>query len=82
MRPRYFRQRQQNAQLFVLLSFFSENFVSAKWRIYKGIFGSSRLLREGFRAVARSATVFFCQTKFTKRDKFEILNGKLIYKRF
>ena len=31
----------------VLLSFFSENFVSTKWRIYKGIFGSSRLLREG-----------------------------------
>ena len=30
----------------MLLSFFSENFVSTKWRIYKGIFGSSRLLHE------------------------------------
>ena len=66
----------------VLLSFFSENFVSTKWRIYKGIFGSSRLLREGISRGREEGTVFFCQTKFTKRYKFEILNGKIIYKMF
>ena len=66
----------------VLLSFFSENFVSTKWRIYKGIFGSSRLLREGISRGREECDCFFCQTKFTKRCKFEILNGKMIYKRF
>ena len=66
----------------VLLSFFSENFVSTKWRIYKGIFGSSRLLREGVSRGREECDCFFCQTKFTKRYKFEILNGKMIYKRF
>ena len=39
----------------VLLSFLSEKFVATKWRIYKGILTSSRLLREGFLAVPRSA---------------------------
>ena len=66
----------------VLLSFFSENFVSTKWRIYKGIFGSSRFLREGISRGREECDCFFCQTKFTKRYKFEILNGKMIYKRF
>ena len=50
----------------VLLSFFSENFVSTKWRIYKGIFGSSRLYGREFRAVARSATVFFVKQSLQK----------------
>ena len=65
----------------VLLSFFSENFVSTKWRIYKGIFGSSRLLREGISRGREECDCFFCQTKFAKRYKFKILNGKMIYKR-
>ena len=51
----------------VLLSFLSKNFVSTKWRIYKGILASPRLLRREFRAVARSAIVFFCQAKFAER---------------
>ena len=51
----------------VLLSLLSKNFVSTKWRIYKGILASPRLLRREFRAVARSAIVFFCQAKFTER---------------
>ena len=50
----------------VLLSFLIKNFVSTKWRIYKGILASPRLLRREFRAVARSAIVF-CQAKFTER---------------
>ena len=37
-------------------------------------------LRE-FRAVARSATVFFVKQSLQKDIKFEILNGKMIYKR-
>ena len=51
----------------VLLSFLCKNFVSTKWRIYKGILASPRLLRREFRAVVRSAIVFFCQAKFTER---------------
>ena len=38
----------------VLLSFLSKNFVSTKWRIYKGILASPRLLRQGICAVAGS----------------------------
>ena len=51
----------------ILLSLLSKSFVSTKWRIYKGILASPRLLRREFRAVARSAIVFFFQAKFTER---------------
>ena len=53
----------------VLLSFFSKNFVSTKWRIYKGILASPRLLRREFRAVARSAIVFFFVKQSLQKDK-------------
>ena len=50
----------------VLLSFLSKNFVSTKWRIYKGILASPRLLRREFRTVARSAIVFFVKQSLHK----------------
>ena len=50
----------------VLLSLLSKNFVSTKWRIYKGILASPRLLRREFRAVARSAIVFFFKQSLQK----------------
>ena len=50
----------------VLLSFLSKNFVSTKWRIYKGILASPRLLRKEFRAVARSAIVFLSSKVYRK----------------
>ena len=50
----------------VLLSFLSKNFVSTKWRIYKGILASPRLLRRDFRAVARSAIVFLSNKVYRK----------------
>ena len=50
----------------VLLSFLSKNFVSTKWRIYKGILASPRLLRREFRAVARSAIVFLSSKVYRK----------------
>ena len=45
----------------VLLSFLSKNFVSTKWRIYKGILTSSRLLRHGISRGCR-ANCFFQQS--------------------
>ena len=51
----------------VLLSFLSKNFVSTKWRIYKGILASHRLLRREFRAVARSANLW-CDCFFVKQS--------------
>ena len=65
----------------ILLSFLSENFVSTKWRISKGIFSSSSLLWDGI-LVARSAIGFFCQAKFTKKYEFETLSRKMVYKNF
>ena len=54
----------------VLLSFLiSKNFVSTKWRIYKGILASPRLLRREFRAVARSAIVVFFVKQSLQKDK-------------
>ena len=53
----------------VLLSFLSKNFVSIKWRIYKRILASPRLLRREFRAVARSAIVFFFVKQSLQKDK-------------
>ena len=53
----------------VLLSFLSKNLVSTKWRIYKGILASPRLLRREFRAVARSAIVFFLSRKVYRKIK-------------
>ena len=50
----------------VLLPFLSKNFVSTKWRIYKGILASPRLLRREFRAVARSAIVFLSNKVYRK----------------
>ena len=50
----------------VLLSFLSKNFVSTKWRIYKGILASPRLLCREFRAVARSAIVFLSNKVYRK----------------
>ena len=63
----------------VLLSFFSENFVSTKWRIYKGIQSPTG---GNFARLRGVRLFFFCQRKFLKRYRFEILNGKLVYKRF
>ena len=51
----------------VLLSFFSENFVSTKWRIYKGIFGSSRLLRKGISRGREECDYFFLSNKVYKK---------------
>ena len=50
----------------MLLSFFSENFVSTKWRIYKGIFGSSRLLREGISRGCEECECFFAKQSLQK----------------
>ena len=50
----------------VLLSFLSKNFVSTKWRIYKGILASPRLLCREFRAAARSAIVFLSSKVYRK----------------
>ena len=67
----------------VLLSFLSKNFVSTKWRIYKGILASPRLLRREFRAVARSAIwcdCFFLSSKVYRKIKirdFTWKNGSL-----
>ena len=62
----------------VLLSFFSENFVSTKWRIYKCILVVLDSCGREFCAVARSATVFFVKQSLQKRYEFEILNGKMV----
>ena len=51
----------------VLLSFFSENFVFTKWRIYKGIFGSSRLLRKGISRGREECDCFFLSNKVYKK---------------
>ena len=47
----------------VLLSFLSKNFVSTKWRIYKGILASPRLLRQRISRGCRECELFF-STKF------------------
>ena len=52
----------------VLLSFFSENFVSTKWRIYKGIFGSSRLLRKGISRGREECDCFFFVKQSLQKD--------------
>jgi hypothetical protein len=49
----------------VILSFFSKNFVSTKWRIYKGILASPRLLRQGISRGCRECELIF-STKFLK----------------
>ena len=60
----------------VLLSFLSKNFVSTKWRIYKGILASPRLLRREFRAVARNAIVFFLSSKVYRKIKIRDFTWK------
>jgi hypothetical protein len=49
----------------VLLSFLSKNFVSTKWRIYKGFWLVPDSCGKEFHAVAGSANCFF-STKFAK----------------
>ena len=66
----------------VLQSFLSKNFVSTKWRIYKGILASPRLLRREFRAVARSAIVFFLSSKVYRKIKIRDFTGKMVHKNF
>ena len=60
----------------VLLSFLGKNFVSTKWRIYKGILASARLLHREFRAVARSAIVFFLSSKVYRKIKIRDFTWK------
>ena len=51
----------------VLLSFLSKNFFFTKWRIYKGILASPRLLRRENSRGCEECDCFFCQAKFTER---------------
>ena len=60
----------------ILQSFLSKNFVSTKWRIYKGILASPRLLRREFHAVARSAIVFFLSSKVHRNIKIRDFTWK------
>ena len=66
----------------VLPSFFSKNFISTIWQIFKGIFGSFRLPRRGISHSCKECGCFSVQTTFTKRCKFGILNGKMVCKKF
>ena len=66
----------------VLLSSLSKNFVSTKWRIYKGILASPRLLRREFRAVARSAIVFFVKQSLQKDKNSSLYVEKWFIKTF
>ena len=45
----------------MLLSFLSKNFVSTKWRIYKGILASPRLQQQGISRGCRECELFFQQ---------------------
>ena len=59
----------------VLLSLLCEKIVATKWRIYKGILTSSRLLRERI-SCGRKECDLFLSTRVYKRHKFETLNEK------
>jgi hypothetical protein len=51
----------------VLLSFLSKNFVSTKWRIYKGILASPRLQRQGISRGCRECELVFIQQSLQKQ---------------
>jgi hypothetical protein len=63
----------------VLLSFLSKNFVSTKWRIYKGILASSRLLWWVISRVCRECELFF-STKFEKKQLYRDWKWKKFFK--
>ena len=60
----------------VLLSFLGKNFVSTKWRIYKGILANPRLLREGISRGCEECDCFFLSWKVYRKIKIRDFTRK------
>ena len=59
-----------------------KNLSPTKWRISKGIFSSSRLLREEISRGCEECGCFFVKQSLQKDIKLVTLNGKMVYKKF